>query len=498
MMFEIFGFSSVIIPEVSVLCAALLLLVAGVCRKEEKGNVFAYISIVAIIVLALVIWHVARMNPGSEVALNGLFVSDRFTIFFKLLVLGASMGVLLISLDYSGKEKHLRFEYPVLILLSVAGMMVMISANDMMSLYMGLELQSLALYVLTSIERDSEKGAEAGLKYFMLGALSSGILLYGASLVYGFSGTTNFTVLAQAYGNPQVVKQLPPGLLLGVILVLVGLCFKLSAVPFHMWAPDVYEGAPKPVTAFFASAPKIAAVALFVRVAMHPFGGLAFQWEQVVMFVAVASMIVGAFGALRQSNIKRLMAYSSIAHMGFLLMGLAAAWMGGTKAVSGIQAVAIYSFIYVVMNIGTFACIILMKRGGVHVEKISDLSGLAKDHPLYAAALAALMLSMAGIPPLAGFFGKLFVFQAAIKAGLFSMVIIGVLTSVVGAYYYLRVVKVMYFDSLADAKLKQPLDGEISIAMRLVIGVTGVFNVAFCIFPTPLLEAAKAAAQSLL
>jgi NADH-quinone oxidoreductase subunit N len=364
-------------------------------------------------------------------------------------------------------------------MLSTAGMMMLISAADLIALYLGLELMSLALYVVAAIDRTSVRSTEAGLKYFVLGALSSGMLLYGASLVYGFTGTVSFAGIANAAGQGGI------GLVFGLVFLFAGFCFKVSAVPFHMWTPDVYEGAPTPITAFFAAAPKVAGIAMFVRTTIVAFPGMLTQWQQIVVFVAIASMALGAFAAIGQRNIKRLMAYSSIGHMGFALVGLAA----GTQ--EGVQGVLVYMAIYLAMTLGTFACILSMRRDGQMVEDIGDLAGLARTSPAMAFFLAMLLFSLAGIPPLAGFFAKFYVFLAAIQAGLFTLAVIGVVTSVVGAYYYLAIVKIMYFDE--PAKGFEPMPHE----LRAVLAVTGLFNLLFFVYPGPLIDAANAAAKSL-
>ena len=406
---------------------------------------------------------------------------DTFARFLKLLALTGSAAAILMSLDYLAAEKQEKFEYSILILLSTTGMLMLISAADLIALYLGLELMSLALYVVAAIDRDSVRSTEAGLKYFVLGALSSGMLLYGASLVYGFTGTVSFAGIAKAAG--QRARAL--GLVFGLVFLFAGFCFKVSAVPFHMWTPDVYEGAPTPITAFFAAAPKVAGIAMFVRTTIVAFPGVLTQWQQIVVFVAIASMALGAFAAIGQRNIKRLMAYSSIGHMGFALVGLAA----GTA--EGVQGVLVYMAIYVAMTLGTFACILSMRRDGQMVEDIGDLAGLARTKPAMAFFLAMLLFSLAGIPPLAGFFAKFYVFLAAIKAGLFTLAVIGVVTSVVGAYYYLAIVKIMYFDEPAKPFEPMPHRAQGRAA------VTGLFNLLFFIYPGPLVEAANAAAKSL-
>jgi len=390
-----------------------------------------------------------------------------------------SAAAILLSIDYAKREKQQRFEYSVLIVLSTLGMLMLISAADLIALYLGLELMSLPLYVVAASHRDNLRSTEAGLKYFVLGALSSGMLLYGASLVYGFTGTVTFTGIAHAAGQGGV------GLIFGLVFLFAGFCFKVSAVPFHMWTPDVYEGAPTPVTAFFASAPKVAGMAIFVRASVVAFPGITFQWQQIVVFVSIASMALGSFAAIGQRNIKRLMAYSSIGHMGFALIGLAA----GTP--EGVQGVLIYVAIYVSMTLGTFAVILSMRRSTGMVESIDQFAGLSRTNPTAAFFLAMLLFSMAGIPPLAGFFAKFYVFVAAIKAGLYILAVIGVITSVVGAYYYLAIIKTMYFDDAVEGYYAMPIE------LKVVLAVCGLFNVLFFLYPGPLVGAASAAAHSL-
>jgi NADH-quinone oxidoreductase subunit N len=410
------------------------------------------------------------------VAFGGLFVSDFYGDFMKVLVLVGSATAMTMSLRYFEAVGVVRFEYPILMLFAVLGMMMMISANDLIALYLGLELQSLSLYVIAAIRRDS-LSTEAGLKYFVLGALSSGMLLYGASLIYGFAGTTNFETLADVFAELTAAGHGPSfGLIVGLVFLLAGLAFKISAVPFHMWTPDVYEGAPTPIAAFFATAPKVAAIALLARVMMGPFNEFVTQWQQIVVVISIASMLLGAFAAIYQTNIKRLMAYSSIGHVGYALVGLAA----GTEA--GLRGLIVYMAIYVIMNLGTWGCILCMRQKQVMVEGIEDLKGLSKSHPMMALALGIFMFSMAGIPPLAGFFGKLYVFLAAIEAGLYALAVIGVLSSVVGAFYYLRIVKLMYFDEPVEA-FDTPIGREMTL---------------FFIMPDPVISGAAAAAAALL
>jgi NADH-quinone oxidoreductase subunit N len=457
----------------------MLMLMVGVGIQQSDRSA-AIVNAWCIGVLVMVAGILLSIPAGRYVMFGGSFVVDDFARFFKLLAIIGSAGALTLSLDYLAVDRQQKFEYGVLFLLSTLGMMMLISAGDLIALYLGLELMSLPLYVVAASNRDSVRSTEAGLKYFVLGALSSGMLLYGASLIYGFTGTVSFTGIAKATANGANI-----GLIFGLVFLFAGFCFKISAVPFHMWTPDVYEGAPTPVTAFFASAPKVAGIAIFVRATVVAFPGITHEWQQIVVFVSIASMALGAFAAIGQKNIKRLMAYSSIGHMGFALVGLAA----GTP--EGVQGVLVYMSIYVAMTLGTFACILSMRRDGMLVENISDLAGLARTHPTMAFFLAMLLFSLAGIPPLAGFFAKFYVFLAAIKAGLYVLAVIGVLTSVVGAFYYLTIVKIMYFDE--PVKSFQSMPG----LLRLVLCAGGLINMLFFAYPGPLLGAATVAAKSL-
>jgi len=466
-----------ILPELILACGAMALLLLGVMTRKEQGELVLGLAMLVIIVAGV---FVAK-GQGTETAFNSSFIVDPFARLMKLLTLTGAAAALLMSLDYWRGQGELKFEFPVLVLLATTGMMMMISANDLISLYVGLELQSLALYVLAAFDRDSARSSEAGLKYFVLGALSSGMLLYGASLIYGFTGSTAFPVIAEAV-QPSGANL---GLIFGLVFLMAGFAFKISAVPFHMWTPDVYEGAPTPVTAFFAAAPKLAAMALTVRVLVAAFPSVTVEWQQIVTFLAIASMALGAFAAIGQTNIKRLMAYSSIGHMGFALVGLAA----GTS--EGVEGVIIYLAIYLAMTLGTFACILAMRRNGRMVENIDALSGLSRTNPLMAFTLAMLLFSLAGIPPLAGFFAKFYVFLAAIHAGLFPLAIIGVLLSTVAAYYYLRIVKLMYFDAPAERFDPMPA------ALVTVLTVNGLFVLLFFVYPSPLVSIAEAASKSL-
>jgi NADH-quinone oxidoreductase subunit N len=464
-----------VLPELVLAAGAMALLMLGAFRGPQTTQLVTGLAVALLVVTgALIFW----LPAGKLTTFGGSFIVDDFARFLKVLALIGSGTALILSRGYLAEQAKI-FEYAILFLLSTVGMMVLISAGDLIMLYLGLELMSLALYVVAASHRDDTKSTEAGLKYFVLGALSSGMLLYGASLVYGFTGTVNFAGIAAEAKTGNV------GLLFGLVFLFAGLCFKISAVPFHMWTPDVYEGAPTPVTAFFASAPKVAALAVFTRVALTAFPGIVPQWQQIVVFVSIASMALGSFAAIGQKNIKRLMAYSSIGHMGFALVGLAA----GTQ--QGAQGVLVYIAIYVAMTLGTFAIIIAMKRNGQAVETISDFAGLSRTNPLLAFFFAMFLFSLAGIPPLAGFFAKFYVFLAAINAGLFTLAVIGVLTSVVGAFYYLTIVKVMYFDEPKEAV--EPMGGE----LRFVLAIAGVFNILFFVYPAPLVSAATAAAKSL-
>jgi NADH-quinone oxidoreductase subunit N len=465
------------LPEIVLAIGAMLMLMVGVAQGEHSSSV---VNGLCVGVLGLVAIFLLSVPPGRHVLFGGSFVVDDFARFLKILTIIGSSGALLLSFDYLTAEKQHRFEFGVLFLLATLGMLVLISASDLIALYLGLEMMSLSLYVVAASDRDNVRSTEAGLKYFVLGALSSGMLLYGASLIYGFTGTVNFAGIAKATQQGAGI-----GLIFGLVFLFAGFCFKISAVPFHMWTPDVYEGAPTPVTAFFAAAPKVAGIAIFVRATVVAFPGITNEWQQIVVFVSIASMALGAFAAIGQRNIKRLMAYSSIGHMGFALVGLAA----GTA--EGVQGVLVYMSIYVAMTLGTFACILAMRRDGKFVENIGDLAGLSRTHPTMALFLAMLLFSLAGIPPLAGFFAKFYVFLAAIKAGLYILAVIGVVTSVVGAYYYLAIVKIMYFDEPVKRFESMP------VILRFVLGVSGLINILFFAYPAPLVGAATAAAKSL-
>jgi len=477
MSFESAGYQLLpVLPELVLAAGAMVLLMLGAYRGARATSLVTGLAGCLLVLTGVL----ELLLPGGKVTtFGGSFIVDDFARFLKILALIGSVATLVLSVEYLADSSRRIFEYSILVLLSTLGMMVLISAGDLIMLYLGLELMSLSLYVVAASNRDNVKSTEAGLKYFVLGALSSGMLLYGASLIYGFTGTVSFAGVAASVKTGSI------GIVFGLVFLLAGLCFKISVVPFHMWTPDVYEGAPTPVTAFFASAPKVAALAVFTRVALTAFPGILTQWQQIVVFVAIASMALGAFAAIGQKNIKRLMAYSSIGHMGFALVGLAAG------SAEGAQGVLVYISIYVAMTLGSFAVILAMKRNGQHFENISDFAGLSRTNPLLAFFFAMLLFSLAGVPPLAGFFAKWYVFVAAIKAGLFTLAVIGVLTSVIGAYYYLQVVKVMYFD--------EPLArlDPVRVELRTVLAVAGLFNIFFFVYPGPLVSVATAAAKSL-
>ena len=465
-----------LLPEIVLGLGAMALLMFGVYRGERSVRTIDYASVALLIIAGLI---VLTLPAGKLVTFDGSFVVDGFARFLKVLAIIGSAAAILMSIDHAERERQQRFEYSILIVLSTLGMLMLISAADLIALYVGLELMSLPLYVVAASHRNSLRSTEAGLKYFVLGALSSGMLLYGASLVYGFTGTVSFVGIAHSAADAGT------GLIFGLVFLFVGFCFKVSAVPFHMWTPDVYEGAPTPVTAFFAAAPKVAGIAMFVRATVVAFPGITAQWQEIVVFVSIASMLLGAFAAIGQRNIKRLMAYSSIGHMGFALIGLAA----GTS--EGVQGVLVYMAIYLTMTLGVFAVILSMRRSGGMVESIDQLAGLARTHPTMAFFLAMLLFSMAGVPPLAGFFAKFYVFLAAIKAGLYILAVIGVLASVIGSYYYLAIIKVMYFEEPAEPFYSMPNE------LKLVLGVCGLFNILFFVYPGPLVGVASAAAHSL-
>ncbi len=469
---------SLVLPAVILGVGALVLLMIGAFRGEKSA---ALVTGLAIAVICFALLAVCYAHKGDTLlGYDGAVVQDNFGRFMQALALLGSLGTLIMAIPFLRREGIHKFEFPILILLSTMGMLVLISAGNLITLYLGFELMSLALYVIAAFHRDDVRASEAGLKYFVLGALSSGMLLYGASLIYGFAGTVSFRGIAGALVGHQSI-----GVIFGLVFLSAGLAFKMSTVPFHMWTPDVYEGAPTPVTAFFATAPKMAAVAITVRVIITAFPGIETQWQQIIIFISICSMLLGSFAAIGQGNFKRLMAYSAIGNMGFALTGLAA----GTE--QGVYGVLIYMAAYLVMTLGTFAAILSMQRQGKAVETVADLAGLGQTNPAMAFFLAMIMFSLAGVPPLAGFFAKFYVFQAAIQANLYVLAVIGVLASVVAAFYYLRIVKMMYFDASAEA-FDRP-----GPAVRAVLAVSGLVMLLFWVYPAPVVEAATAAAHSL-
>jgi NADH-quinone oxidoreductase subunit N len=460
---------TIALPELLLSLWAMAALMAGAYfGKDELARVLTWATIAVFLLLAVM---VATLSPETRTAFGGLFVEDAFGRFAKVAILLAGAAVLVMGMDYLERASLMKFEYPILVSLATVGMMVMVSASDLITLYMGLELQSLALYVLAAFRRDSLKATEAGLKYFVLGALASGLLLYGASLVYGYAGTTRFDGIAAAIHG----EHMSVGLLMGLAFMLAGLAFKVSAVPFHMWTPDVYEGAPTPVTAFFATAPKVAAMALLARLVHDGFGTAPGDWGQILAFLAGASMLVGAIGALSQRNLKRLMAYSSISHMGFAMLGLTA----GTQA--GVQATLIYMAIYVSMSVGVFAFILTLRRDGRTVVMIDDLNLLSRTQPLQAYAVLVLMFSLAGVPPLLGFWAKFSVLAAAIGAGWVALAVVGVIASVIGAFYYLRIVYLMFFGTEVDALDSDAVPAQrwlvLAMAAVTLLGVVNLFGI---------------------
>jgi NADH-quinone oxidoreductase subunit N len=469
----------VVLPELILALGAMAALLLGAFNGDKATNAVSWLM-----GLLMIAAGAAVVLMPEATAFHGAFVADAFARFAKLIILGSSALCLVLAQNFFAAEKQLRFELPVLLGLATLGMLLMVSAGSFIALYLGLELQSLALYVLAAFSRDNLRSSEAGLKYFVLGALSSGMMLYGISLIYGFTGSVDFIAVATVVKGAGVNI----GLVFGLVFLIAGFAFKLSAVPFHMWAPDVYEGAPTPITAYFATAAKVAALALTIRAVLTAFPDALQQWQQIVIVVSVLSMWLGSLAGIGQNNIKRLMAYSSIGHMGYALLGLAA----GTQL--GVQAMLFYLAFYAVTTIGTFVCIQAMRRDGRPVETISDLAGLARSRPGFAFAMAVLMLSLAGLPPLAGIFAKFYVFLAAMKAGLIWPSVLGVLASVAGAYYYLRIAKLIYFDEAA-----KPFDtGLGGRGMGIILTAATLFTVLFVFLPGPLLEAAGTAAQALL
>ena len=458
-----------VLPEIFISFSIMFLLILGVFKKNSSKFI-QNISLLVLLITAVIIFN-ETLGIEEIILFNGSVIIDYLSSFMKIVTLLATFLTLVISSNYLRSLKIFKIEYPILILSSVLGMMIMISSNDLIVFYMGLELQSLALYVLATFNRDEIKSSEAGLKYFVLSALSSGLLLYGCSLIYGFTGSTNFNVIASQLNSDQYA------LTFGIVFILVGLAFKISAVPFHMWAPDVYEGSPTSVTLFFTMVPKIAALTVFIRFLYVPFLNLIDQWQMILVFLSIASMVFGAVAAIGQKNLKRLVAYSSISHVGYALAGLA------TGSNDGIQSSVIYITIYIIMNLGLFSCLLMMKRNNVYYEQIDDLSGLSKNHPLLSLSLLIILFSLAGIPPLAGFFAKFYVFKSVLEQSMFFLAIVGLLSTVVAAFYYLRLIKIMYFD-----KEKEKYDEDHSLWLRFSLGASTLLILIYFIFPSQLIE----------
>ena len=463
------GNLELILPEIFISLSIMFLLILGVFKKNSS-KLIQNISLLVLLITAVITFN-ETLGINEVTLFNGSVVIDYLSSFMKIVTLVAAFLVLIISSNYLKSLKISKIEYPILILCSVLGMMIMISSNDLIVFYMGLELQSLALYVLASFNRDQIKSSEAGLKYFVLSALSSGLLLYGCSLIYGFTGSTNFNVIANELNSNEYA------LTFGIVFILVGLSFKISAVPFHMWAPDVYEGSPTSVTLFFTMVPKIAALTVFIRFLYVPFLYLIDQWQMILIFLSIASMVFGAVAAIGQKNLKRLIAYSSIGHVGYALAGLA------TGSNEGIQSSVIYITIYILMNLGLFSCLLMMKRNNVYYEQIDDLSGLSKNHPLLSLSLLIILFSLAGIPPLAGFFAKFYIFKSVLEQSMFFLAIVGLLSTVVAAFYYLRLIKIMYFD-----KEKEKYDTDHSLWLKFSLGVSTLLILVYFIFPGQLIE----------
>ena len=458
-----------VLPEVFISLSIMFLLILGVFKKNSS-KLIQNISLIVLLITAVIIFN-ETFGIEEIILFNGSVIVDYLSSFMKIVTLLSAFLALVISSNYLRSFKIFKIEYSILILSSVLGMMIMISSNDLIVFYMGLELQSLALYVLATFNRDEIKSSEAGLKYFVLSALSSGLLLYGCSLIYGFTGSTNFDVIASQLNSDQYA------LTFGIVFILVGLAFKISAVPFHMWAPDVYEGSPTSVTLFFTMVPKIAALTVFIRFLYAPFLNLIDQWQMILVFLSIASMVFGAVAAIGQKNLKRLVAYSSISHVGYALAGLA------TGSNEGIQSSVIYITIYIIMNLGLFSCLLMMKRNNVYYEQIDDLSGLSKNHPLLSLSLLIILFSLAGIPPLAGFFAKFYVFKSVLEQSMFFLAIVGLLSTVVAAFYYLRLIKIMYFD-----KEKEKYDEDHSLWLRFSLGASTLLILIYFIFPSQLIE----------
>ena len=460
---------NLVLPEIFISLAIMFLLILGVFKKDSSKLIHNF-SLIILLITGGIIFN-ETLTVENTLLFNGSVVIDYLASFMKFITIIAALMALIVSSNYLKTFKILKIEYPILVICAVLGMMVMISSNDLIVFYIGLELQSLSLYVLSSFNRDEVKSSEAGLKYFVLSALSSGLLLYGCSLIYGFSGSTNFEIIANNLDSDQYV------LTFGIVFILVGLAFKISAVPFHMWAPDVYEGSPTSVTLFFTIVPKIAALTVFIRFLYVPFINLIDQWQMILIFLSIASMVFGAVAAIGQKNIKRLIAYSSISHIGYALAGLT------TATNEGIQSSVIYITIYFVMNLGLFSCLLMLKRNDQYYETLDDLSGLSKNHPLLSLSLLVILFSLAGIPPLAGFFAKFYVFMAVIEQSMYFLAIVGLLSTVIAAFYYLRIIKIIYFD-----QEKEKYDSDHSFWLKFSLTVSTILILIYFIFPSQIID----------
>ena len=458
-----------VLPEIFLSLSIMFLLIFGVFKKNSS-KLIQNISLIVLLITSVITFN-ETLGIEKTLLFNSSIIIDYLSSFMKIITLLAAFLVLVISSNYLKTFQIFKIEYPILILSSVLGMMIMISSNDLIVFYMGLELQSLALYVLATFNRDQIKSSEAGLKYFVLSALSSGLLLYGCSLIYGFTGSTNFNIIANQLNSNEYA------ITFGIVFILVGLAFKISAVPFHMWAPDVYEGSPTSVTLFFTMVPKIAALTVFIRFLYIPFFNLIDQWQMILIFLSIASMIFGAIAAIGQTNLKRLIAYSSIGHVGYTLAGIA------TGSNDGIQNSVIYITIYILMNLGLFSCLLMMKRNNKYFENIEDLSGLSKNHPLLALSLLLILFSLAGIPPLAGFFAKFYIFKSVVEQSMYFLAIVGLLSTVIAAFYYLRIIKIMYFD-----KEKEKYDTDHSLWLKFSLTLSTILIVVYFIFPSQLID----------
>jgi NADH-quinone oxidoreductase subunit N len=460
---------NLILPEIFISLSIMFLLLLGVF-KEESSKLTFNLALFALLITTIITIN-ETLSVSRATMFNKSIIIDHMSSFMKIITLISGFLVLVISSSYLKTFKLLNIEYPILILSSILGMMIMISSNDLIVFYMGLELQSLGLYVLATFNRDQLKSSEAGLKYFVLSALSSGLLLYGCSLIYGFSGTTNFDIISNQLNSNDYA------LTFGIVFILVGLAFKISAVPFHMWAPDVYEGSPTTVTLFFTIVPKIAALTVFIRFLYVPFLNLLEQWQMIIIFLSIASMLFGAVAAIGQTNIKRLVAYSSIGHVGYTLAGLA------TATNEGIQSSIIYISIYIVMNLALFSCLLMLKRKEQYYEDLEDLSGLSKNHPLLSISLLIILFSLAGIPPLAGFFAKFYIFKSVLEQSMYFLAIVGLLSTVIAAFYYLRIIKIIYFD-----KEKEKYDSDHSLWLKFSLTFSTLLILLYFIFPSQLIE----------